>query len=142
MIENILDNPIFNLVFFITFIILFFIIVGDNIRVRIKNVNLGKEAEKSIIEYFILAKKYEELFKKNEEKGIEQTDGFLKFVSESRDWAFGYIEEVQKAIVKLKDESSKVNIMPKSYLVSEELDDLRKAIAEVLKQLPEDSKND
>jgi uncharacterized membrane protein len=32
---------------------------------------------------------------------IQQTDGFLKFISESREWAFGYIEEVQEAIVEL-----------------------------------------
>ena len=28
-------------------------------------------------------------------KEIEKSDGFLKFVSESRDWAFSYIEDVQ-----------------------------------------------
>ena len=30
---------------------------------------------------------------------IEQSEGFLKFVSDSRDWAFKYIEDVQGAIV-------------------------------------------
>jgi hypothetical protein len=29
---------------------------------------------------------------------VEQTDGFLKFISDSRDWAFDYIEKVQDAI--------------------------------------------
>ena len=31
-------------------------------------------------------------------KDIEQTDGFLKFVSDSRDWAFQYIETVQESL--------------------------------------------
>lgn len=31
---------------------------------------------------------------------IENSEGFLKFVSESRDWAFQYIEEVQGVIAK------------------------------------------
>jgi hypothetical protein len=34
---------------------------------------------------------------------IEQTDGFVKFLSESRDWAFNYIEDVQSSIKSLKD---------------------------------------
>lgn len=35
---------------------------------------------------------------KQENKNIEETEGFLKFVSESRDWAFQYIEDVQAAL--------------------------------------------
>ncbi len=31
----------------------------------------------------------------------QQSDGFLKFISQSRDWAFDYIEKVQDAIVQL-----------------------------------------
>ncbi len=134
--------PIFNLLFFVIFILVFFVALLDNVRVRVKNAKLNKEVEKSIIEYFILAQKYEDSIKNNDTKSIEQTEGFLKFVSESRDWAFGYIEEVQKAIVSLKSESAKVSIVPKSYLLSEELEELRKAIAEVLTHLPKESKND
>jgi hypothetical protein len=40
----------------------------------------------------------EELMQEIENKKLEDTDGFLKFVSESRDWAFGYIEEVQTVL--------------------------------------------
>jgi hypothetical protein len=32
-----------------------------------------------------------------ESKKLENTDGFLAFLSESRDWAFNYIEEVGKS---------------------------------------------
>jgi hypothetical protein len=34
---------------------------------------------------------------------VADSDGFLKFLSDSREWAFGYIEEVQEAILKLSD---------------------------------------
>ena len=47
---------------------------------------------------FLLQKEVERLNQELENKKLEQTDGFLKFVSESRDWAFGYIEEVQTAL--------------------------------------------
>ena len=134
--------PVFNLLFFVIFILVFFVALLDNVRVRVKNAKLNKEIEKSIIEYFILAQKYEDSIKNNDTKSIEQTEGFLKFVSESRDWAFQYIEEVQRSIAGLKNESAKVSIVPKSYLLSEELEELRKAIAEVLTHLPKESKND
>lgn len=34
---------------------------------------------------------------------IEKTDGFIKFITESRDWAFAYIEDVQEAIKQYED---------------------------------------
>lgn len=48
---------------------------------------------------------------------IKQTDGFLKFISESREWAFGYIEEVQEAIVELHGamESSDTGKIQEAY---------------------------
>jgi hypothetical protein len=46
----------------------------------------------------LLQKKVQELYQDIENAKLEQTDGFLKFVSESRDWAFQYIEEVQEAL--------------------------------------------
>ena len=46
----------------------------------------------------LLQKKVEELYQDIENAKLEQTDGFLKFVSDSRDWAFQYIEEVQTAL--------------------------------------------
>jgi hypothetical protein len=41
--------------------------------------------------------KIEEL-QKEASLSTQGNDGFLKFVSQSRDWAFGYIEEAQTAI--------------------------------------------
>lgn len=38
----------------------------------------------------------------NENLSVEKTDGFLKFVSDSREWAFEYIENVQDALAKFK----------------------------------------
>jgi hypothetical protein len=46
----------------------------------------------------LLQKKVEQLYQDIENSKLEQTDGFLKFVSDSRDWAFQYIEEVQAAL--------------------------------------------
>ena len=39
-----------------------------------------------------------------ESKKLKETDGFVKFVSESRNWAFQYIEDVQNTIVVIKND--------------------------------------
>jgi hypothetical protein len=39
---------------------------------------------------------------KRENVSIEQTDGFVKFISDSREWAFDYIESVQQSIQELQ----------------------------------------
>jgi len=86
-----LEGSIFDAIFFTIFIALFFFIVADDIGTRRKNRKLNKEIDKGILEYMILAKKHEDTVKNNDGKSIEKTEGFLKFVSESRDWAFQYI---------------------------------------------------
>lgn len=49
-----------------------------------------------------LNKDIEDLLAKMAQAKIENTNGFTKFLSESRDEAFKYIEEVQSAIESLK----------------------------------------
>lgn len=46
----------------------------------------------------VLMVEFSNLLDKQQTKPLEETEGFLKFVSESRDWAFQYIEDVQAAI--------------------------------------------
>ena len=46
----------------------------------------------------MLGQKIEELQKELSTKELSETDGFVKFISQSRDWAFQYIEEVQTSL--------------------------------------------
>lgn len=62
-------------------------------RVDLLNKYVAVEIEKSVI-----LDKLSEAFKEIQAKDVEESDGFLKFISESRDWAFQYIEEVQAAL--------------------------------------------
>lgn len=39
----------------------------------------------------------------NKEEAIDQNDGFVKFLSDSREWAFNYIDGVQETIFVLKE---------------------------------------
>jgi hypothetical protein len=133
---------IVEMVVFVLFAVGFFLLIIDDIRLRFKNYNLNAEVQQFVINYMILNQKLEEMAKQHDAKKLEDNDGFVKFLSESRDWAFQYIEDVQKSIESLEQAAAKVPIVPKSYLTTEQLEDLKTAIAEVIRQLPEKSKND
>jgi hypothetical protein len=68
-------------------------ILGLSIYLNVEN------AKSMIIENRILKDK---LASMTAESSIENSNGFLKFVTESRDWAFSYIEDVQQSISSLK----------------------------------------
>jgi hypothetical protein len=53
------------------------------------------------VEFFILQESQKEQMKTDKEKANED---FLKFVSDSRDWAYQYIEEVQSGLKLFIDE--------------------------------------
>jgi hypothetical protein len=65
-----------------------------------------RKAEKELLEKYVRAEieksvvleKLRDALTEIEAKGVEESDGFLKFISESRDWAFKYIEDVQEAL--------------------------------------------
>lgn len=42
----------------------------------------------------------QKMMQEQSQRSLEKTDGFLKFVSDSRDWAFSYIEDVQEKLAK------------------------------------------
>jgi hypothetical protein len=88
---------------FILFILLLFVVALDNVRQRLRVSRLDKEVNQSVADYIALSDKMSEVVKNTDEKKIEQTEGFLKFVSESRDWAFQYIERVQISIKNFQD---------------------------------------
>ncbi len=75
------------------------LIVFLALRVR----GLRKDLVQSEIDKFVFMTQLDKMLQEQDTRNIEGSDGFLKFVSESRDWAFGYIEEVQEAIVKFKE---------------------------------------
>lgn len=87
-----------DLIGFIVFIVLFFIIIFDNFRIRrnakkIKNYFIQEKANN-----LILLEKLSQEINSKEDISIEKTEGFLNFVTQSRDWAFSYIETVQDGL--------------------------------------------
>jgi hypothetical protein len=72
--------------------------VFANVNIILKNKKLQEMSITLALEKFTIAKKLEETLTQNESKKLEKDDGFVKFLSESRETAFRYIEEVQEAI--------------------------------------------
>ena len=92
---------------FIAFVFLVIVIaalVVSVINLKIKNRKLAVELLQSTIDHNIALTMLAEELKKNENVSVEKTDGFLKFISESRDLAFEYIEKVQESLVQFKSE--------------------------------------
>ena len=97
-------------------------------RSKIKSLTLDKA---------VLMVEFANLLDKQQAKPIEETEGFLKFVSESRDWAFQYIEDVQNSI----EEYRKIaDVIPLSKDMSvQQAEQLSAAYDRLMSFLPEDN---
>ena len=97
-------------------------------RSKIKSLSLDK---------VVLMVEFSNLLDKQQTKPIEETEGFIKFVSESRDWAFTYIEDVQDAI----EEYRKIaDVIPLSKDMSvQQAEQLSATYDRLISFLPEDN---
>lgn len=97
-------------------------LAGIAIYLVIRNIMLRDYIARNSVDFLKLTiesqqkiKFLQEELNKRDNVSIEQTDGFVKFISESRDWAFNYIEDVQTSIQQLK------NSVESGYEIEEEL---------------------
>lgn len=85
---------------FIIFIFMFVVISFDNIFLRIKQRSNNMQLLQVGIERNVLAAKILDFEEEKLEPVDSGSEGFIKFISDSRDWAFDYIENVQDGINK------------------------------------------
>jgi hypothetical protein len=114
-----------------------FLLINWNIT-RIKNTQLKLQ----IIDVLQQNQVFKTLLDQRDSAHVEKTEGFLNFVTQSRDWAFEYIEDVQRVInsvltqtestVKYHNEFSSLVIEP----YKKQLDTLVNAIEELKFLLP------
>ena len=86
---------ILDLAAFVVYIVSLFVLMAINIRQRRKFSTLSSEHLQLLLDKGALLEKIETL---NLEYSKEANDGFVKFLSQSRDWAFEYIEDAQDSI--------------------------------------------
>ena len=113
-------------------------LVISNIIIRIKNKQLFTLAAQSELDRATVYSQAKEIFKEEHEKA-ESNDGFIKFMSTSRDWAFQYIEDVQGDLYALKDSFESVGASPKTVA---QANDLGEKIRRVLEHLPKEERDE
>jgi hypothetical protein len=123
------------------------LLIIDNIVIRVKRRRVASQLLQQTLDKVALLNEIGKLTEQNQAKEIEQTDGFLKFVSDSRDWAFGYIEEVQAALGAFDKKMSVLLGYAKTYgsVVDSHLaptvKQIDEAYQELLKILPKENNN-
>jgi hypothetical protein len=130
---------------FTVFIFLFFILIINNIRVSLKLSSAYQKLIQAHIDNTILAEKLFETSAQIIVKKETDSDAFLKFVSDSRDWAYQYIDEVQEGINKfITDIEAEIAYFDEygevgsAYPHYHSMKKISKAYKELKKLLPED----
>lgn len=86
-----------SIVFAVLLLVLVVLIV-DNLRIRFSKTKETARYIQAEIDKSIMSERLQELMSEKELNKLQESDGFIKFLSDSRDWAFTYIEEVQGAL--------------------------------------------
>ena len=116
------------------FVYIFYIVVVAFLIIKLiaerrKANSLRVSLVQAYIDKQIYFDKLAEEIQKRENANVENTEGFLNFVSQSRDWAYEYIEDVQKELTRV---FSAIDTMekktPKTILA--ELDKLKNFLPE------------
>jgi hypothetical protein len=125
------------------------ILLINNLAIKSKNRKLSAEIIQIALDKAIISERLEEELNKKDFNSIEQSEGFLKFISQSRDWAFDYIEQVQAALLEFKNKIEPQILYAKTYgTVSGQsphtiiIDRISDAYDDLVKVMPEDSSED
>jgi hypothetical protein len=94
----------FSIILYVLFSATIAHLIYRNFKIKVLAKSISHLYLEQLAEKALLEKEIERLYQEQKNKELEKTDGFLKFVSDSRDWAFEYIEEVQKALTEFDEE--------------------------------------
>ena len=131
-------NQIIEITIFVVVTVCFFALIYSYLSLSARYRNLLAAFTQTQVEKEIYKEKLTEYISQKETKKVEETEGFVRFISQSRDMAFTYIEDVQKAIAELKDYFDKNGL----NLSVEQAEEMANKIENVISHLPEESKND
>jgi hypothetical protein len=99
MFDNLTVDGILGLIGFLIFIVLFFTVLFFAIKFAVKVRQLDKDLRQMTLDAAIISLEFNKLLQEKQARPLQESEGFVKFISESRDWAFEYIEDVQQALV-------------------------------------------
>jgi hypothetical protein len=130
----------FDFIVFSIFLVFVTLLSISTIKTKIKNVELLEKFLESTIEKALITERLESELLKNSKNASSDEQGFVNFLSQSRDWAFEYIESVQE---KIKDFESEVlpiiNSLEKENIKDFKLSTIKMAESskKLIKLLPE-----
>jgi hypothetical protein len=127
---NILELASFLVIILTMFTSIFFVV-----KFKYQNQKLVSLLAQEAIDKLSVMKELQEFKNKKDDRDIEQTEGFVKFLSQSRDWAFQYIEVVQSEIKSF--EKVATEIIYRDNEVDKGMEELARAYERLLKLLPE-----
>ena len=107
----------------------------ESVRSKIKLRRISVALLQSEINRDAIQKKLLEVLASKDSSSVEQTDGFLKFVSESRDAAFKYIEVVKESLKPLEEA---IGLLGSSQIKSADRKRAIEIIETAIKNLPDD----
>lgn len=122
---------IYELGVFVTIVILVTALTINNIRLYVNNKKLLDSLIQTTLEKLAVEDSYDKLANEYDMISMQETDGFVKFLSDSRESAFAYIEEVQASI---KDLSLALESNDESVI--------KNAYDNLLKHMPKEEPND
>jgi len=134
-------SDIFSLIAFCIFMFAFVGSIFNLIKMRNQNIKLKLQ----IIDLIQRNEILKTSLNSKDDKDIEKTEGFLNFVTQSRDWAFEYIENVQSGLKKFvndiepeieyfKEYGDITSMQPNYYSIKK----IAEAYEELKKLLPEE----
>ena len=130
-------------------IFLFFMLLVRYVRLSLKLTATTLELLKAHVDKNLIADKLSELAQEPKDKADPAAEAFLKFISDSRDWAYQYIDEVQMSLDKFITDVEPEILYFDTYgdLMSAEpnynsMKKISASVKELKKLLPEDGKID
>lgn len=91
-----MNSDLMSVVAFIIWIALLSLFLIGFARAQYKLNKVVKDLEQAQLDKLSLESHMTDMFNQIEEMKVEQSDGFVKFLSQSRDWAYQYIDAVQE----------------------------------------------
>lgn len=99
----IFDIDLIDLAAYLIFASLLTVTISMTYMARKRAKRLANNLIQAGIDHHVMQEKLDEASIKIESFHLQKTDEFMSFLTQSRDWAFNYIEDVQSAIVYLKN---------------------------------------
>jgi hypothetical protein len=118
------------LIVFSVALVVISVLAINNVRLFVSRRKLSNHLLQAVLDKVAVEDAYSKLSQEYDTLSLQETDGFVKFLSESRAWAFTYIEDVQKSILDL-------SVAMESGLDAE----IAKAYAQLQSHLPKDVHN-